>query len=720
MTPYVLPLSEISGDHYQQVGGKAGRLAELAQAGIPVPPGGLCITTAAYRTYLEETGLQSQIMLELVRKAFSDMRWEELWDAALRIRNMFLTHECPAALAEELGEAIEKMLGDQLTAVRSSAPGEDSASHSFAGLHESFIGIRGRQAILRHVRLVWASLWSDRALLYRQELELDIRESTMAVLIQPLIEGQASGVAFGRHPMADDQAMVEAVWGLNQGLVDGDIEPDRWEIDRQGDKPPRHQPPSERRRLVMRDGVTFSEPVPEADGPPLTDQQVAQVVALNKRLEDHFGDPQDTEWTCLDSDLVALQTRPITKRAAGEDQEDDSRAWYLTLHRSLENLKQLRQTITEEVLPGMEQAANELAGPAPDSLDDATLADHLEHCADSYDKWVSTYWETCIPFAHGIRLFGQVYNDTVAPDDPFVFLRLLGGDAMLSIRRNQQLMELADDLRQDEALARQLAESETEGELPPAIAKRLEEAIRWSASYARDMSRQAFIRLLLKLAERPPAKQRADVAELEHQYLAAFPPEQQEWARELLQLGRDSYRLRDDDNLYLDQVDAVRREVAQAARQRLQGHGRDLPDGELEPRDLVQALRDPEFDVPLASANDATDPLSDIQARQLTGQPASAGMASGPCHVVHEVSDIFELQAGQVLVVDAIGPEMTFALPLAAALVERRGGMLVHGAIVAREYGIPAVTGIADATSLLKEGNWVSVDGHLGIVTVTD
>ena len=172
-------------------------------------------------------------MLELHRKDFQDMRWEEIWDASLRIRNMFLTSPMPARLAQELGETIRSHFGTRPVVVRSSAPAEDSSRASFAGLHESFVNVQGVDSILDHVRKVWASLWSDAALLYRQELGLEVETSTMAVAIQEIVVGTCSGVAFGVNPNDPSQAVIESVYGLNQGLVDGAVEPDRWILDRE-------------------------------------------------------------------------------------------------------------------------------------------------------------------------------------------------------------------------------------------------------------------------------------------------------------------------------------------------------------------------------------------------------------------------------------------------------------------------------------------------------
>ena len=107
------------------------------------------------------------------------------------------------------------------------------------------------------------------------------------------------------------------------------------------------------------------------------------------------------------------------------------------------------------------------------------------------------------------------------------------------------------------------------------------------------------------------------------------------------------------------------------------------------------------------------------RARQLVGQPAVRGIATGKARTVHEEEDLFGFLKGEVLVCDALDPNMTFVAPLCSAVVERRGGMLIHGAIIAREYGIPCVTGVPDVTSLIVTGDTVTVDGYLGLVIVS-
>jgi len=274
----------------------------------------VCLTTKAYSAYLDATGLRERIALEVHRKAFEAMRWEELWDCATRIRNLFLQTPIPAELSTDLETSIETHIGDRAAVVRSSAIDEDTGQASFAGLHDSYVNIRGVAAILRHVRLVWASLWSDAALLYRHEIGLDISRSAMAVLVQVLEVGQSSGVTFTVDPTDVHQAVIEAVHGLNQGLVDGTIEPDRWTLRRDSEQISTHTPA--RRKDYMVPGPAdirkVKLPADLVGRPPLSPDQVHEVYRQARKVEAAFDQPQDIEWTITKGGLALLQARPIT------------------------------------------------------------------------------------------------------------------------------------------------------------------------------------------------------------------------------------------------------------------------------------------------------------------------------------------------------------------------------------------------------------------------
>jgi pyruvate,water dikinase len=207
--------------------------------------------------------------------------------------------------------------------------------------------------------------------------------------------------------------------------------------------------------------------------------------------------------------------------------------------------------------------------------------------------------------------------------------------------------------------------------------------------------------------------------DLTARFLNRLEGDQRQRAEELLELGRASYRLRDEDNLYLGRVKAELVRAVEEGKHRLTARGR-RDTHFLTAEQVVAALGDPAADVdaPDRSTRKPAVTVRGIRARQLVGQPAGPGTAEGPARVVESAEELAAVRRGEVLVCDAISPTMTFVVPLVAAIVERRGGMLIHGAIIAREYGIPCVTGIPDATQVIHSGDRVAVDGYLGIVRV--
>ena len=339
----ILPLEAVTPQHRKLVGGKGYSLAVLKRNGFKVPRT-WCITTAAYSSFVSSTGIRPRLLMELNRKKFKDLRWEELWDAALRIRSLFASVDLPEDLVIALRSSLAEEL-PQRCVVRSSAPGEDSRKTSFAGLHASFVNVVGLESVLEHLKLVWASLWSDGALLYRREMRLNVDRSAMAVLLQEMVPGDKSGVAFGQNPQDDSQVVIEAVYGLNQGLVDGSVEPDRWLLSRESGKILSYRPAKHDQVVApAASGVRLEIASMDATlSPPLSDDEVVIVFNLVRRSEALFGAPQDMEWTFSAGELSVLQSRPITtlKQAAKGDQ----RPWYLSLRRSFGNLKTLRQKV---------------------------------------------------------------------------------------------------------------------------------------------------------------------------------------------------------------------------------------------------------------------------------------------------------------------------------------------------------------------------------------
>ncbi len=545
-----------------RVGGKALALAAMARAGIAVPPF-VAVATDAYAAYLEATGLQARIGFELERKDLADMRWEEMWDTALRVRNLFLITPLPEEVRAALAEPLAARFAGVPAVVRSSAPGEDSAGASFAGLHESYVNVRGVDSVLEHVKLVWASLWSDAALLYRRELGLDPRRSVMAVVVQEIVAGERSGVAFSCHPEDQERALVEAVHGLNQGLVDGVVEPDRWTLAR-GDGSLLDHHRAERREMMAPadDGVRLVDlPGDLAGTAPLAAEEVPVVYGLARRAEGHFAAPQDVEWTLRRGELFALQSRPITTLAGAAG---DGRAQYLSLRRSFENLERLRRRIEDEDLPQMTAAADRLAAVRLEELDDAGLLAALNARKYAHDRAVDVYVADFVPFAHGVRLFGAAYNDVLHPDDPYEFTDLLTATPMLSLRRNAALQRIAGCLRDGEEEAAQSAADAFVAEFGEAG------DLRGGAEVLALASRLAARAAPVAPAAAAPGDgpTRPDAAARARRFVEAHSAADRERAEALLDLARASWRLRDDDNLYLDRLRRLLDEALVEAEQR--------------------------------------------------------------------------------------------------------------------------------------------------------
>ena len=711
----LIPFTDISREAVKSFGGKAMMLARLHQEGFMVPAG-YCLPVSVYHDFLIETGLDAFIAMELQRKDFRAMRWEELWDVSLRIRNHFLSRAWPKAMKEKLLKDLSEGPANwSAVAVRSTAPGEDSASQSFAGLHESRVMLQGAEAILEAIRIVWASLWSDGALLYRHELGLDSGKSGMAVILQEMVVGEVSGILFTRAPQDGSVMMAEAVWGLNQALVDGSIEPDRWQFNRAtGAVTEKHEVVHTVALRPTTHGTELSSLGEAQRGQsPFDSVLCRELFQAGCQLEASLGQALDIEWSYSDKNLHILQARPITTSLQTE--EGDERPWYLSLHRSLDNLEALRMELEQQVLPGMDHDAEKMSAVELSHLSNRTLAGEYLHRRRILDKWLSVYKEKCIPMAHGLRLFGEFYNDLLKPEDPHEFINLLHSDNLLAVKRNQQLREMAELLRNDYRLLQQLKDGRG---LPDGsrLKLRLEafnreySGINWVLPQDLDLSSW-----LVKLAEQDSDDKSEGLkqADREQAFFDQVPETERGMADRILAVAKASYLLRDNDNLYLGKVRAGVSAAEQEIRERI---GSGVSEG-LD-RILPETTEKKVFSRYESQRESAESPDTWQLARQLVGQPAGPGVNSGPARVLDNASVLTDFKAGEVLVCDAIEPNMTFLAPLAAAIIERRGGMLVHGAIIAREYGIPCVTGIPEATKVIKPGDQLTVDGYLGIVTI--
>jgi phosphohistidine swiveling domain-containing protein len=461
--------------------------------------------------------------------------------------------------------------------------------------------------------------------------------------------------------------------------------------------------------------------------PPLSSREARTVFELAMKAEDFFKNPQDVEWTFKEKALFVLQSRPITTTQS--EKSEDNRSWYLSLHRSFENLKSLREKIEEELIPGMIAEADRMAEIDLAGLFDHDLAEEIKKRWEINHKWVNIYWEEFIPFAHGVRLFGQVYNDVMHPEDPYEFIDLLTHTDMASLERNRMLEDLADHIRNNHQLREQLKEGRYP-DVESVFTRKMECFIKQFGDLTCAVTggtqcvlgTDPLVKILLEMAAHPPTvstdRKSNRAAALIEQFLNQLDEDKRSEANEMLELARTSYQLRDDDNIYLGRIEAQLLAAIQAARHRLEDQKQKKGDA-VELNVLSELLADLDHrEKPSSPYKNTPSPTLEIKPRQLIGQPAGPGISKGKARVIQQHSELSDFRHGEVLVCDAVDPNMTFVVPLASAVVERRGGMLIHGAIIAREYGLPCVTGIPDATALIQTGDEITVDGYLGIVTV--
>ncbi|MEU5862565.1 PEP/pyruvate-binding domain-containing protein [Nonomuraea sp. NPDC047529] len=286
--------SEIDATMLAEVGGKAANLGELTLAGLPVPPG-WALTTDAYRQVAAGLDLTPGDGL------------------AARARRHLLQAPVPGPVREAIMAAYARLGADVPVAVRSSATAEDLPFASFAGQQDSFLNVVGGEAVLDAVRRCWASLWTDRAVAYRESNGIDHAAVRLAVVVQVMVDARVAGVMFTANPVTGRrrETVLDASPGLGEAVVSGAVNPDRFVVSG-GEVRERH---AGDKRLAVRPlpggGVERVETA--AGGLCLTDAQVLALAALGARVEDHYGAPQDTEWAIgPDGTLWLTQARPIT------------------------------------------------------------------------------------------------------------------------------------------------------------------------------------------------------------------------------------------------------------------------------------------------------------------------------------------------------------------------------------------------------------------------
>jgi pyruvate,water dikinase len=317
MPEIVLWFDDITKDDVPSAGGKGANLGELTRNGVPVPPG-FVVSADAYRDFLDRASIRDSMTRALADADASNVQGLQV--VSDEVRSLVESASVPEDIASDVHAAYEKMGGGPV-AVRSSATAEDQPSASFAGQQSTYLNVEGPDAVIEALRACWASLFEPHAISYRALNGFDHMETAIAVPVQRMVQSERSGVIFTINPVTGEQGQVviEAVWGLGEAAVSGQVTPDMYVVDKAAHAViERAHSLQEHELLRDPDGHTLHAnawrdvPQDRRDAPKLSDADAVALAKLAMRVEILYGRPQDIEWAIEGGEMYILQARPVT------------------------------------------------------------------------------------------------------------------------------------------------------------------------------------------------------------------------------------------------------------------------------------------------------------------------------------------------------------------------------------------------------------------------
>src|SRR5215472_3956130 len=313
MSSYVLGFQDIDQTKRMVVGGKGANLGELSKMeGIRVPDG-FCISTEAFKSIIGETPSMNALLDQLALLKVEDR--EKISELSGEIRRVIEGVAIPQDMHEEITRLLTKLGEKHAYAVRSSATAEDLPTASFAGQQDTYLNLLGEEAILKHISKCWASLFTERAAMYRLQNGFDHRKVHLSVVVQKMVFPQAAGIVFTADPVTSHRKVlsIDASFGLGEAVVSGLVNADTYKV---YDGKIIEKRISTKRLAIsaLKDGGTKAQEIePERQNrQALTDEQTLQLERMGRKIEAHFGCPQDIEWCLVDETFYIVQSRPIT------------------------------------------------------------------------------------------------------------------------------------------------------------------------------------------------------------------------------------------------------------------------------------------------------------------------------------------------------------------------------------------------------------------------
>ncbi|MBI4080512.1 MAG: phosphoenolpyruvate synthase [Candidatus Levybacteria bacterium] len=313
---FIYWFSEIDKNDIPIVGGKGANLGEMTKASFPVPDG-FIVSAQAYFSFLRENNLTTKIKHLL--NTVNIEHQESLRQVSEHVKKIIMHGDMSEELTSEIFKSYRTLGGvvkDALVAVRSSATAEDLPTASFAGQQETYLNVQGEANLLQKIKAAWASLFEARAIFYREEKKFNHFKVGIAIVVQKMVASEKSGVMFTIDPVTNEKSkiIIEAIYGLGEMIVQGQVNPDHYDVAKKDDTINRKIIADQRVMLkkVGTQNKQVSIPPSQAKKQKITDSQIKALAQLGKKLEKHYYFPQDVEWAIVKDTIYLVQTRPIT------------------------------------------------------------------------------------------------------------------------------------------------------------------------------------------------------------------------------------------------------------------------------------------------------------------------------------------------------------------------------------------------------------------------
>nr|WP_067055338.1 phosphoenolpyruvate synthase [Mucilaginibacter sp. L294] len=329
---YIIDFQNIDNSSLMIAGGKGANLGHLSKIKEVQVPGGFCVTTKAYKKITENNHELNGVLDKLMHLKAEDR--ENISEFGAKIRMVIESTPIPDDIAEEVVNYLTKFDEKDAFAVRSSATAEDLPTASFAGQQDTYLNIIGKKAILKHISKCWASLFTDRAIIYRLKNGFDHRKVHLSVIIQQMVFPQAAGILFTADPITGNRKVlsIDASFGLGEAMVSGLVNADHYKV-RNGKIIDKKIAAKKLAIYALPNGGTKEQEIePEQQNQQtLTDNQLLQLEGLGRTIEGHFGSPQDIEWCLADDEFYIVQSRPITTLFPVPEANDQDNHVYISV-----------------------------------------------------------------------------------------------------------------------------------------------------------------------------------------------------------------------------------------------------------------------------------------------------------------------------------------------------------------------------------------------------